>query len=138
MCNSLFYLQFVYVGQCFAPTPDQTLQNLYDVSTVWYKYCFSILYCILMKWSQQNQWGNHSKGPLEKQFIERKEKNFFVFCTWRSHYFVINVSHKHSSKSRHSSLLKQAWATESQVLFFPHFLWNKALGLDTSIKQAFH
>ena len=26
------FFQFVYVGQCFAPTPDQTLQNLYDVS----------------------------------------------------------------------------------------------------------
>ncbi|CAH3037156.1 unnamed protein product [Porites evermanni] len=40
---------FVYVGQCFAPTPDQTLQNLYD--------CFGADGKLVLHYCKTQAWG---------------------------------------------------------------------------------
>ncbi|XP_074639188.1 ubiquitin-like protein ATG12 [Acropora palmata] len=40
---------FVYVGQCFSPTPDQTLQNLYD--------CFGADGKLVLHYCKTQAWG---------------------------------------------------------------------------------
>jgi len=40
---------FVYVGQCFAPTPDQTLQNLYN--------CFGADGKLVLHYCKTQAWG---------------------------------------------------------------------------------
>lgn len=45
----LFFLQFLYVNQAFAPSPDQTMKNLYD--------CYNTDGRLVLHYCKTQAWG---------------------------------------------------------------------------------